>query len=279
MSTRSAAMILAGVIVLTGCGGSGNSDSKPTSTNGPATTPVTTEPASTATLTDTPANYETAVTNRLGTEFDDPDLARVVVGKLGSSWLDKLHEVVPIGKVADTPYLSYSPETVPAGDVDALIVFEFGNRQADDGTVTGGPTNEALAAVTEAFVAEHPVPIFAQTTIAEVLVAHGVDNVTSIDNDVDADGKTVYLSTAGVAEKVAGIAAERGIDLDRFGVIAFSDHAVRCILTVEQAGITAAVPEGVRLPADYDPDSGQPWTRDRESYLVTDLSSRLALVS
>lgn len=279
MPTRNAAAILAGIIVLTGCSGSGSSRSSSTSTGGAATTSVATAPAPTTTVADTPANYETAVTNRLSTEFGDADLAKAVVAKLGSPWLDKLHATVPIGEVAGTPVLAYRPATIPDDDVDAVVVFEFGNRQAADGTVTGGPTNDELAAVTERFVAAHPVPIYAQTTIAKVLEKHGVHDVASIDNDVDADGKTVYLSTAGVAEKVASLAHARGLDVHRFGVVAFRDHAVRCILTLKQAGITAAVPAEVKLPSVYDTASSQPWTRDRESYLVTDLAARLTFAS
>ena len=52
------------------------------------------------------------------------------------------------------------------------------------------------------------------------------------------------------------------------------DHAPRAVLTAIAAGLDAAVPEGIRLPADYDPESGQPWTRSREAFVPVDLMAR-----
>ena len=67
-----------------------------------------------------------------------------------------------------------------------------------------------------------------------------------------------------------------GVELRTVGVIGFADHAVRCVLTVDAAGMRAAVLKGVALPHTYDPGSGQSWTRDRKTYLATDLVGRLA---
>ncbi len=125
-------------------------------------------------------------------------------------------------------------------------------------------------------MAKHHVPVFAQTEIAGLLQADGVPDVTSIDPVVGADGKVVYLSTAGVAEQIMSKAQAEGVSLGRVGVLAFADHAVRSVLTVEGAGLHAAVPKGVRLPKTYDVESTQPWTRDRAAYLATDLAGRLA---
>jgi len=41
--------------------------------------------------------------------------------------------------------------------------------------------------------------------------------------------------------------------------------------------MTAAVPDGVELPSDYDPDSGQSWTRSRASFIPADLLARAFL--
>jgi len=139
-----------------------------------------------------------------------------------------------------------------------------------------GPTNEALAAATKRFVAKHHVPVFAQSEIAEVLQADGVANVISIDPVVGADGKVVYLSTAGVADQIVSKAQAAAIDLGTVGVLGFADHVVRSVLTADAAGLDAAVPKGVRLPRTYDVQSSQPWTRDRATYLATDLTGRLA---
>ncbi len=156
-----------------------------------------------------------------------------------------------------------------------MVVFAFGNRVAADGSLAPGPTNEKLAAATERFVKQHRVPVFAQQEIAERLDAAGVKHVTSIDPIVGPDGKLVYLSTAGVAAQVLAKAHAAGVDLGTVGVFAFVDHAVRSVLTAKAAGMKAAVPSGVVLPRTYDPESSQPWTRDRASYLATDLVGRL----
>ena len=72
--------------------------------------------------------------------------------------------------------------------------------------------------------------------------------VTSIDPVVGADGKVVYLSTAGVAEQVMSKAQAAGEPLGTVGVIGFADHVVRCVLTARAAGMTGAVPKGVEAP-------------------------------
>jgi len=172
--------------------------------------------------------------------------------------------------------LSYAPDRIPRDAVDTVIAFSFGNRVAADGAITAGPTNEALAATIERFVGEHPAPVFAQHEIAHLLQRHGVERVTSIDPVVGPDGTLVYLSTAGVAEAIVQHAAAAGIVLGAVGVIGFADHAVRCVLTARAAGLDAGVPVGVVLPSAYDPESGQPWTRDRRSYLGADLLGRVA---
>lgn len=129
-----------------------------------------------------------------------------------------------------------------------------------------------------AFVEDHPVPVLAQWEVADLLLADGVAEVISVEPDEGPDGEVVYLSTAGVADKAVMLADDAGIDLGQVGVLCFADHAGRCLLTAEAAGMTgAAVPAGVALPDEYDPRSGQPWTRDRGAYLETDLTGRLLL--
>jgi hypothetical protein len=126
-------------------------------------------------------------------------------------------------------------------------------------------------------VLKHPVPVYAQTEIATQLQAAGVPDVTSIDPVTAPDGTVTYLSTAGVAEQTMSKAQAAGAALGTVGVVGFSDHAVRCVLTARKAGMTAAaVPKGMRLPRGYDAESNQPWTRTRAAYLPTDLLGRLA---
>jgi hypothetical protein len=221
-------------------------------------------------------DYPSALTSRLAKEYGDPALAGEVVGGISADALTQLAARVPLADVATSPFLSYRPRRVPAREVDSVVVFAFGNRVGADGSVTSGPTNDALAVATQRFVKQHPVPVFAQQEIAQHLQAEGVKHVTSIDPQVGPDGKVVYLSTAGVADQIVQKAQAAGVDLGTVGVIGFADHVVRCVLTAEAAGMTAGVPKGVKLAHAYDPDSGQTWTRDRKSYLATDLIGRLA---
>jgi len=221
-------------------------------------------------------DYPSALTSRLAKEYGDPALAAEVVAGLSAETLAQLEARVPLAAVATSPFLAYRSKRVPARAVDSVVVFAFGNRVGADGSVTSGPTNDALAAATKRFVKQRPVPVFAQQAIAQQLQAQGVKRVTSIDPDIGPDGKIVYLSTAGVADQVNQKAQAAGVDLGTVGVIGFADHVVRCVLTAKAAGMTAGVPKGVTLPSAYDPESGQAWTRDRKSYLATDLVGRLA---
>jgi hypothetical protein len=248
------AALVALVALLAGCG-SGSDDGSA---------------AATSTTTSAPVEAPTTIRDRLGAELGDDALAGEVLDSLGADLRGQLDAAVG-DDVATSPLLAYRPTPIPAADVDALVVYAFGYRDVAGGSRLPGPVNEALATAVERFVADRPVPVYAQTEIAKLLVADGADQVTSIAPDVDADGNLVYLSTAGVAAKVKAAAGTE----PTFGVLGFADHAVRCVLTTEAAGLHGGVPEGVTLPATYDPESGQPWTRDRASYLKTDLIGRL----
>ena len=263
------------------CGDEGDAPSaeQPTTVPSSEAPPASsTIPAETVpTQTTAPATFREAFSAQLGADLGDVALATKIVDGLDDAVVAQLAAAVS-GDVGD-PLLSFTPSTVAAGEVDALVVFAFGNRTDDQGDLVPGPTNEALAATVSAFVAEHPVPVFAQWEVAEILIAGGVPAVTSIDPEIDADGKLVYLSTEGVAEKAVELAAGEGSELGQVGVIAFQDHAVRSVMTAQGSGMTAAVPAGTELPSDYDPDSTQPWTRDRATFVSTDLAGRLLMDS
>ena len=228
----------------------------------------------TTTTTAAPLRFPEGLVVRLGEELGDEALAAELVDAVGTDAVARLRAEVG-DEVATHPLLAYQPPTVADEAVDSLVVFAFGNRVAADGSLSPGPVNQDLADVTAAFVAEHPVPVFAQWEVADLLIEAGVPDVTSIEPDTGPDGEVIYLSTAGVAEKAVALADEQGVDLGQVGVICFADHAGRCVLTAEGAGMDAAVPEGVDLPSTYDPRSGQDWTRERLAYLTTDLQGRL----
>ena len=260
-------LVLAAVVVVvsvSACGSDGGATSE--------VAPTTAAPTTTA-----PVDYRSAMVVRLTDEWGDGAVAEQVVTAIGADGLAAWEKRVPLGEVATTPLLAYRTPTTPADDIDSVVVFAFGNRIAADGTLEPGPVNQQLADTTAAFVADHPVPVFAQWEVARFLVAAGVPDVTSIEPTTGPDGQVVYLSTRGVADAIVAEAEASSLVLGTTGVICFADHEGRCLLTADAAGIDGTAIEGVALPSAYDPESGQPWTRDRVSYLVTDLSGRLLL--
>lgn len=232
--------------------------------------------AAPASAADPPTDYRTALADRLADEWADRALAGEVVTGLDAAFLATLEARVPLADVATSPFLAYRPERRPAKAFDSVIVYAFGYRDGVDGARDPGPTNAALADATQKLLAKRTLPVYAQTEIAEVLAARGVRGVTSIDPVTGPDGATVYLSTAGVAAQAAAKATAAGKDLGTVAVVAFADHAGRSVLTTGAAGLDAAVAKGVALPATYDPASAQPWTRDRRTYLATDLVGRVS---
>lgn len=260
---------------LAACGSDGGGDDEAATSAATVTTEeATTTPTPPSTIA--PATFADGLVARWGDELGDPALAQSLVDGLGPDGVAQFEARVGLEAVFTDPLVAMVPPTVPDDEVDSLVVYAFGNRVAADGTLSAGPTNEALAQVVEDFVAEHPVPVFAQWEVADLLAESGVGDITSIDPDTGPDGEVVYLSTAGVAEKAVTLAEQQGVDLGQVGVIGFADHAVRCVLTSRAAGMAgAAVPEGVDLPSEYDPQSGQEWTRDQQTYLLTDLQGRL----
>lgn len=229
--------------------------------------------AASTTTTTTPPTYAAALEARLAREWKDPALASEIVAGLGADTLASFEAKVPLGQVATSPFFTYRPKPIPAKSVDSLIVYTFGNRVDANGVMTAGPTNEELAKATKAFVKHHPVKVYAQQEVAQFLQAQGVPQVTSIDPVTGPDGKIVYLSTVGVAEQ----AQQKGAT-GTLGVVCFADHLGRCILTTQKVfgANDVGVPKGIMLPSTYDAQSGQSWTRDRKSYLQTDLMGRLA---
>ena len=82
---------------------------------------------------------------------------------------------------------------------------------------------------------------------------------------------------ARLAAKGLRLMGAQGQQPGHAGILCFSEHAQRGVLTARAAGMTADAPDGVTLPAAYDPESGQDWTRQRETWIPVDLLGRLIL--
>lgn len=281
LRTRPRVLALVAVVILVGasttaCASSGGAADEDAATEASTTTTVEEAATTTTSSTTAPATFEAGLLARWTDELGDPQLAADLIDQIGPDAVAQFELQVGLDAVLTDPLVAMTPPTVPDGEVDSVVVYAFGNRVAADGSLSAGPVNEDLAQVTADFVTGHPVPVFAQWEVADLLIDQGVPDVTSIDPDTGADGQPVYLSTAGVAEKAVTLADDQGVDLGQVGVIAFQDHAVRCTLVSQAAGMDgAAVPESVDLPSAYDPQSGQEWTRDQLTYLTTDLQGRL----
>ena len=179
---------------------------------------------------------------------------------------------------------NWVPPTIPMAKVDSLVAYAFGNRprqgpapQKDapllDRLEEPGPVNAALAETVAALNALRPVRIFAQWEVAYFLkTRHELSDVTSIEPVLNAAGEVIYLSTDGMA--AAALAAGGG-DLGTVAVIAHRDHAKRCVKVSRAAGMDAYVAADIPLPSDYDPQSGQAWTRSREVYLLHDMAAQV----
>lgn len=284
-------------VAVAGCGDDDSSSSEvgvavTTSSAGPggastAAATSTSEPT-VPTAVSVPLDTRGRLRERLTVELGDGSMAAEVVDGLSDSVVEGL-EALAGGDLEGSPMLSYSPTMVPADSVDSLWVFSFGYRFAPGAeppnggdvppidALVPGPTNEELARVAAAFVADHPVPVIAQWEVAQVLESLGVPGAISVEPDVAPDGTITYLSTSGVTEKGLRLAAEAGVAVGHAGVLCHADHAVRCLLTARARGLTADVPDGVVLPTAYEPESGQEWTSSRVAFIPVDLLGRTVL--
>jgi hypothetical protein len=179
----------------------------------------------------------------------------------------------------------WSYPQMPAQEADSLIAYSFGNRlvpgadaqSLEPAASLPGPINASLAEAVAKIRASRTIPVYAQWEIAQILQQdYHMDRITPLYPERGGDGKITYLSTEGVAKAAlrhAGSAAALG----RVAIVGHRDHVKRCILTSQQIGLAAAAISGVPLPVGYDPQSGQPWTRDRTTYLLGDIMAQLMI--
>lgn len=170
--------------------------------------------------------------------------------------------------------LTWQGEPLPLDQADTILAYAFGNRLKQNGNQEPGPMNEALADVVVELHKKTGKPVYAQWEIAQSIGDRiSPEFLTSINPQIAADGTIVYLSTIGVADEVVKQAG--GVDkLGKTIVVGFYEHSLRTISTSRDAGIEAYAPEGVALPHEYDPESGQAWTRDAKTFVMHEIRNR-----
>ncbi|MBN3791157.1 hypothetical protein [Burkholderia sp. Ac-20353] len=222
----------------------------------------------------------------------DGELQAQMVGKLTAQLGDAATANAIEPAMMDVGF-TWDYPLIPAVQINAIVAYSFGNRpNAASGNTSStgvnqaalpdpGPVNEALADAVYRIYQLKPVRVFAQWEIARFLLSKyqmGSSVLTSIEPVIASDGTIVYLSTAGVAGAAlarAGGAAAMG----NVSVVAHRDHVKRCIEISQLVGMKAFGAKEVPLPTLYDPQSGQPWTRNRSLYLVHDMYSQMIMKS
>lgn len=172
--------------------------------------------------------------------------------------------------------LLWKPPEIGAAKIDTILAFTFGNRTLPNGNRSPGPVNEALADAVARLHAETGAPVHAQWEVAEALgdrIPRG--EVTPVFPGRDERAEPVYLTTSDVvAALVGGVARQPSFGI--VGVVGFSDHLWRCVSTARRFGLEAYAPSGYAMPCIYDPQSGQPWCRNRLAYLTHDIMIRVS---
>ena len=185
-------------------------------------------------------------------------------------------DATAIARLLGEEALSWRPPEIAPAKITTILAFTFGNRMQPNGNRTPGPVNEALGDIVVRLHRATGAPVYAQWEVAEA-ARRGIriDRLFAIYPSRDERSEARYLSTTGVIEEVVrqtgGPAA-----LGAVGVVAFADHAWRCVATAQRFGLAAGVPAGYEMPRQYDALSGQPWCRSRLAYLFHDIAIRAA---
>jgi hypothetical protein len=168
-------------------------------------------------------------------------------------------------------HFNWKPKTISPKESNTIVAYAFGNRILPNGNRLPGPMNEELADITVKLYQESGAHVFAQWEIAEAIGARiHKEDLTIIYPELDDKANVIYLSTKGVAQSIANTN-----NLGKVVIIAFQDHAKRCLETSQKVGMDAYMPENYQMPNQYDAQSGQPWTRDRVSFLEYEIRIHL----
>ncbi|MBC7001284.1 hypothetical protein BIZ37_01840 [Photobacterium sp. BZF1] len=170
--------------------------------------------------------------------------------------------------------LNWQAETVPVEQVESILAFSFGNRVAPNGNQHPGPMNEAIADTVVTLYRRTAVPVYAQWEVAEAIGNRiPACDLHAIYPRFSGKGTMKYLCTLGVAEKAVSIAG--GVEgMGKTAVVAFFEHSLRTVDTARDAGVDAYLPQGLEMPKQFDPDSGQAWTRDQQTYVMHEIRTR-----
>ncbi|GMU18899.1 MAG: hypothetical protein AMXMBFR12_00910 [Candidatus Babeliales bacterium] len=200
---------------------------------------------------------------------------RIALEEHLSKELDDAHIAKELATIIVENILAWKAPTIATQEINTIIAFAFGNRILPNGNRLPGPMNESLAGLVVQLHKETNAPVYAQWEIAEAIGNRiAPEKITVINPTLDAQANVIYLSTAGVASAILKHVGDPQ-KLGKVAVIAFHDHLYRCIQISRNAGIDAYVPEGYCMPNKYDKHSGQPWTCDRFTYLITDIKARI----
>ncbi|GAA2357213.1 hypothetical protein GCM10010376_94640 [Streptomyces violaceusniger] len=223
-------------------------------------------------------------TDRTQSAAADGRLKRDMVAALENELQDRNTARAVAAWIFDIGF-DWTPAAAPISEFDFLIAYAFGNRPPANGgdpakvLAEPGPMNELLADVVARIRTKRTMTVYAQWEIAHFLkTKYNMSQVIAIDPVIAEDGTITYLSTDGVAAQVAEQRKSNPGGLGTAGVVGWRDHIKRCVLTTEGRGMTALAPEGFTMPDTYDPESGQPWTRRRDLYLVHDMNAQWGMM-
>lgn len=196
--------------------------------------------------------------NYLNTQLDDKELSQRLTKNIVNGTLE------------------WAPRTINISKGDYILAYAFGNTISANGNKHPGDMNKQLAdTVVEIYNKIHK-PVYAQWEIAKSIGNRiPASKLHYINPKIDSNGEIIYLSTIGVAEDFVKQVGKKNLENKKVIIAGFRDHLQRCVTTSIDNGIDAYAPSGYKMPVRYDKKSGQPWTRDREKYILTDMSVRL----
>ena len=191
------------------------------------------------------------------------------------SELNDGHLAQQLAHVVVEQVLTWTAPTTDLNEVGAIIGCSFGYRRLPNGNITPGPMNDNLAKVVVDLYRQLKCKVYVQWEIAEAIGDAILEStINAINPEINPKDATIkYLSTFGVIQKVLDCVGDPK-SLGKVLIVAYRDHAPRCVGIACKLGFNAFVPPSP-LPNDYDPHSGQAWTQSRHAYIIHDTLSRL----